>query len=192
VGYQWDNGLILEVEAAYRRNQLDFSGVGNEFGHGVYSTFTSDFTGATKASYNSAITIDGDDGHVSAVSLMANAWYEFNLSNEQWKPYIGGGIGIAWLDMHGLADARQTSSWTKTTFTKSTSGVIGFHGDESGFAWQLGAGIGYEFAPGKQITLDYRFFNGPTMDNVQFHEVENDIDYDYSAHNVMIGVRLGL
>ena len=54
------------------------------------------------------------------------------------------------------------------------------------------AGIGYEFAPGKQISLDYRFFNGPTMDNVQFHELENDIDYDYQAHNVMIGVRLGL
>ncbi len=37
VGYQWDNGLILEVEAAYRRNQLDLSGVGNEFNRRITS-----------------------------------------------------------------------------------------------------------------------------------------------------------
>jgi len=193
VGYQWDNGLILEVEATYRRNKLDLTAVGNEFGHVSFTPgSTTDFTGASSVYYSSAVTIDGDDSHISAVSLMANAWYEFNLSNDQWRPYVGGGVGIAWLDMHGLANVRQTSSFTPGTTVYSSTDDIGFHGDESGFAWQLGAGMGYEFAPGKQISLDYRFFNGPTMDNVQFHELENDIDYDYSAHNVMIGVRLGL
>ena len=68
------------------------------------------------------------------------------------------------------------------------------HAKESGFAWQLGAGIGYEFEPGKQITLDYRYFNGPRVDPVQFGSflIDDVIDYDYSAHNIMIGVRLGL
>ncbi len=120
---------------------------------------------------------------------MANAWYEFNLSNNEWHSYVGGGVGIAWVDLHALIDA--TSSFTISGGGTKT-GVIGAHGTESGFAWQLGAGVGYEFAPGKQITLDYRYFNGPTLDNVQFGEVENDIDYDYSAHNLMLGIKLGI
>ncbi len=186
VGYQWDNGLILEVEAAYRRNQLDIDGVGEGFGTRHITTDFSVYSASDSTDFlGTEAGLHGDEGHISAVSLMANAWYEFNLSNDQWRPYIGGGVGIAWLDMDGLAIA---SYGTKDPSTS----VIGFHGTESGFAWQLGAGIGYEFAPGKQITLDYRYFNGPTMDNVQFNKVENDIDYDYSAHNIMIGVRLGL
>jgi len=27
---------------------------------------------------------------------------------------------------------------------------------------------------------------------VMVHEIENDMDYDYSANNIMLGVRLGL
>ena len=197
VGYQWDNGLILEVEAAYRRNKQDFGGSGTAAFSAVLTgpAATGPYSGTshfTKVDDTKQVTIDGD-GHVSAVSLMANAWYEFNLSNDQWKPYVGGGVGIAWLDMHGLAN-RTTRFTTGFTTGSSTidSGVDGIHGDESGFAWQLGAGVGYEFAPGKQITLDYRYFNGPTLDDVQFNGIENDVDYDYASQNVMIGVRLGL
>jgi len=189
VGYQWDNGVILELEAAYRRNKLDISGIGNAFGHSTNSTgATSDFTGASPVTTNSQITIDGDSGHVSAVSLLANVWYEFNLANEQWKPYIGGGIGIAWLDMHGLANTGRTTSFTGTTKTKTSTGNLGFHGTDSGFAWQLGAGIGYEFAPGKQITLDYRWFNVTDLDDDQFQELDNDLD----SQVFMIGLRLDL
>ena len=195
VGYQWDNGLILEVEAGYRRNKLDIDGVGQDFEQAHYfeakydhiPSDTNQFTKGDEHELELHV-----DGHVSAVSLMANAWYEFNLSNDQWRPYLGGGIGIAWLDLHGLGSVTKQYS----TKTKTKTEEVGFHGTESGFAWQLGAGLGYEFAPGKQITLDYRYFNGPTIgniqDNVQFNGMEQDIDYDYSAHNVMIGVRLGL
>jgi len=165
VGYQWDNGLVLEVEAAYRRNQLDIRVIGNAFAHSTNSTgATSDFTRASTASYNSEITIDGDAGHVLAVSVMANAWYEFNLSNETWKPYIGGGIGIAWLDLHALVDTRRTSSFTSTTFTSTSTGSLGFHGDESGLAWQLGAGLGYEFAPGNVRALFSLMTRAPPRD----------------------------
>ena len=188
VNYQWDNGLILELEAAYRRNRLDDFG-GSGFRGGTYLSTGS--SGSFLTSTGTRLVVEGD-GHVSAVSLMANAWYEFNLGNSQWKPYIGGGVGIAWLDMHGLIDATSTFSTGKGPLTKTSTNVIGFHGTESGFAWQLGAGVGYEFAPGKQITFDYRYFNGPTLDNVQFGEVENDVDYDYSAHNLMLGIKLGL
>jgi len=60
----------------------------------------------------------------------------------------------------------------------------------------LGAGIGYEFAPGKQITLDYRYFNGPKMGDVDLvvggSATEVDIGYDYEAHNIMLGIKLGI
>jgi hypothetical protein len=60
-----DNGLILEVEAAYRRNQLDPSGVGNVFGHASFSTGgTTDFTDTDES-----VEFGGGDGHISAVPL---------------------------------------------------------------------------------------------------------------------------
>ena len=71
VGYQWDNGLILEVEAAYRRNKLDVSGIGYVFSSWISTGGSVTFS----KSSTTEMSLDGD-GHVSAVSLMANAWYE--------------------------------------------------------------------------------------------------------------------
>ena len=57
-------------------------------------------------------------------------------------------------------------------------------------------GVGYEFDPGKQITLEYRYFNGPEIDEFNVHgddRIEDQpADYDYSSHNVMIGMKFGL
>jgi len=135
------------------------------------------------------------EGHISAYSLLANVWYEFNIGNSPWKPYVGGGAGIAWVDLdaHGRQNSTSTVSGTSSS-TKSTG--VSVRGEESGFAWQLGAGIGYEFAPGKQITLDYRYFRGPAIDELELSVGGSttilETDYDYKAHNIMLGVKIGL
>ncbi|TDI62923.1 MAG: porin family protein, partial [Alphaproteobacteria bacterium] len=150
------------------------------------------------------------DGHVDAWSIMANAWYEFELGNSQWKPYLGGGIGIAWVSLNGRgtitpnfgSETEDLASVFIDAFFGGAEGFIGpatqhhinIDAKESGFAWQLGAGIGYEFAPNKQITLDYRYFRGPEIDSVRFAFTSNtdlDLDYDYKAHSLMIGMKAG-
>ena len=53
-----------------------------------------------------------------------------------------------------------------------------------------------EFDPGNQITLEYRYFNGPEINklNVSGDERIEDqpIDYDYHSQAVMIGMKFGL
>jgi opacity protein-like surface antigen len=135
---------------------------------------------------STSLDINGTDGHVSAVSLMANAWYEFDLGNSSpVRPFIGGGIGIAWVDVHDILEVHFPTK-SGTSFYSQ-----GLHGDDSGFAWQLGAGLAWEVSPGKDLTLEYRYFNGPEVKNIRFHDYENQLDYDYDAHSVMVGFKVG-
>jgi OmpA-OmpF porin, OOP family len=67
----WLRGLKVEIEAAYRRNDLD----------GHFTTSDGTYTGTI-------------NGHISNFSLMANAWYEIDLGSKV-RPYIGAGAGWA-------------------------------------------------------------------------------------------------
>ena len=94
VNYQWDNGLILELEAAYRRNKIDLGGSGfTTFGETttLLVSHRSDSRTFTLprhyTSHGSAQNTVSGSGHISAVSLMANAWYEFNLGNNEWNAF---------------------------------------------------------------------------------------------------------
>ena len=179
VGYGWDNGFSVDLEVAYRRNQIDVSGavaagvayITKGGGPGFYTFGTGTFAGT--------------DGHLSAVSLMANAWYEFDTGTSI-RPYVGGGVGIAWLDIHDIVEGKFVT--TGGTYTSS----IGVHGDDSGFAWQLGAGLAWEVAPGKDMVVEYRYFNGPKIENVRVHDLNNKLDIDYDSHAVLVGFKMGI
>jgi opacity protein-like surface antigen len=71
-GYDWDNGLGLETEFAYRRNGLD---------HDVFHGDSTDL-----------------DGSLSSYTLLANVYYRLNTGTAV-TPYIGGGVGISLLDL---------------------------------------------------------------------------------------------
>ena len=66
---KWVNGLRVEAEVSFRRNDLG----------GTYST-----TGTI-------------DGNLSTFAVMANAWYDFDIGAKV-RPYVGGGIGWARMD----------------------------------------------------------------------------------------------
>ena len=181
VGYGWDNGFSIDIEAAYRRNKLDIRGIGDIVAIGT----TKGGDPFTSTKFDTSGTISGTDGHLEAISVMANAWYEFDLGNSPVRPFVGGGVGIAWLDLHDIVEARFV------TGTYTFEGSSGLHGDDSGFAWQLGAGLNWEIAPDKDFTLEYRYFNGPELETVRVHDLDNDISLDYEAHSVMAGFKVG-
>lgn len=68
VGYRFGNGIRVELEGAYRDNDVD-----------------------------SIAGVAGGTGEVSAASLMMNLLYDFDLGGV-WKPYLGLGLGGARVD----------------------------------------------------------------------------------------------
>jgi opacity protein-like surface antigen len=110
------------------------------------------------------ISVSGDgsesiDGDFSVLSLMANGFYDFMPSNT-FSPFIGGGIGYA----------------------NVKSKVDGTQKNDNVFAYQLAAGVAIAASQKIKIDLQYRYFvtDDPDLDGVEA---------EYTAHNLLIGVR---
>jgi len=143
LGYKFNKHFRLEGELAYRTfdaDQIQFFGIG--------------------------FPLSGD---VSAVSFMANGYYDFPVEGV-WQPYLGLGIGGA------SVSADLTSL---ITFPLDDSATV--------FAYQIMAGLGYEFSPSTILTGGYRFF--ATADPEFKDSVGNIIESEVSAHEFSFGVR---
>ena len=167
---KWVKGLRVEAEVAYRRNDLA----------GRWATFSFTVPGTT--------TARGDiEGNASTFSIMANAWYDIDAG---WKvvPYVGGGVGWGRAKVDGVL---------VTTFsdgTPNTGSREAFSREDSGFAWQLGAGFNYEAAPGVKVGLGYRYFRGPTVPDPIFTG-KNDvlvIGFENENHAVQANVTIDI
>lgn len=134
-------GTHLDKWVKGLRVELEASYRRNDVG-GVWATAGTTFFG----SGSSSGTVDAN---LSTFAVMANVWYEHDMG---WKvrPYVGGGVGWARTNLNG---ALLTTTGDRTTFDR----------DNDGFAWQLGAGFNYEAAPGVNVGLGYRYFNGPDI-----------------------------
>ena len=131
IGMSLDNvlqGLRAEVEVGYREDK-------------VKGTWASDTNTTANPTGNDSGTLDYTH---STFSVLANAWYDFDLGDV--KPYIGGGVGWADSDLDGNFVG---------TGPLSTS--------DSGFAWQLGAGVNFNISPNMMLGVGYRYFRGPEV-----------------------------
>jgi len=106
-----------------------------------------------------------DDGTDQHFAWMVNAYYDVRLG-ERWKPYVGGGIGVA----HDKLE-RVFADGTGAIRAVSRSGTF--------FAYQLKAGIAFAVAANVDATLGYRYlrtedrdFDGRGADNAAIHAVE--------------------
>lgn len=108
------------------------------------------------------VSVSGD---VSALGFMANAWYEF-LTGMPWRPYVGGGIGMA------------NISLDESLLTDDDDWV---------FAYQFGAGLGYEITPDVVIAIEYRLLGTTDPTFVAIPGV--DFDAEYLSHNIGLVVR---
>lgn len=121
-------------------------------------------------------------GNASALSAMANAYFDpaFNIGPLQ--PYVGGGIGISRFRASDVAAVGLPAGGPVTSF-----GPIS--GSRTGFAWQLMAGVGVAVSEGTSVTLGYRYFATPsvTVDNVpQINSVRID---GLKIHAIEAGLR---
>ena len=190
-GYAFPGGLRVEGEIDYRRhgiNEMDVKSPGALVklavdgaiaqGRLPAGTEYAQLPPPTQTNFNDAAKgTQSVDGNFSMLAFMANVDYDFDTGS-RWVPYVGGGIGVATISV----DAENA---TGTSLVDDSDTV---------FAYQVGAGIGYEFPleEGRSITvsLDWRYFGtqAPTFKgDVSGDEFEATIN----GHDIGIGLIYG-
>jgi opacity protein-like surface antigen len=79
------------------------------------------------------------ENRAEVATLFANAFFDIPLG---WviTPYVGGGVGAAWVD-----------------YKTSLEGVGSASDDRTNFAWNLGAGLAFEFLENIALDFNYRY-----------------------------------
>jgi opacity protein-like surface antigen len=162
---RWVQGLRAEMEVSYRRN--DRSGSHEYF----YGTFDDPAAGPI-------------DGNLSNFSVLANLWYEFDIGSK-FRPYVGGGAGWALSRLEAA-----------TPIATDPDNVTLFYGWDStdeeanGIAFQLGAGINHNVAPGVDVGIGYRYFNGPNFDPIFVGKNNLPVGFENENHSVLVNVTI--
>lgn len=105
-----------------------------------------------------------DTNNLNLWSFMANAYYDFNMTDSDISPFIMGGLGLA------------NVSWD----------YPGGSEDDSVFAWQLGAGVAFRATKKLNIDVGYRYFSTADVDMFGGYK------YSIGSHNIIAGVRFDL
>lgn len=190
-GYALTNGLRVEGEIGYRKNNLDgmnvkspgslvelaASGVAAAVNAPATTTYANLSSRLQMLAQNFATGTQSLSGDISALTFMGNVYYDFDLGSG-WKPYVGGGLGVASISLE----------------SKSASGTTLADDKDTVFAYQAGGGVGYEFAASEDhaitVSLDWRYFR--TADPTFKGAVTGaEFDTEIGGHEVSAGLRYG-
>lgn len=185
-GIEWNSGLRTELEIAFRQNSSkSHVHLKTHYAYGYVST------GGV------AYTLDSQSNEVPANlrlrawSLMANAWYDFDLGLPI-TPYVGGGIGMGMVKISGTLGRTNYAGTTGEGTPLPRTLVIEklYEKNDTVFAWQLGAGFSFPISDTMKLFADYRYFSAG---NAHLHLEPGfhggDINADFNSHNLMVGVR---
>ena len=110
-----------------------------------------------------SVDLTGFDADTHA--MMFNGYYDFS-PDSKWRPYLGGGIGVSWVNIegNGLGVTVDTTS-------------------DAEFSYQVMAGISHVCSESITTSLGYRYFgySDPTFDNVA--------NASYDTHALELGLR---
>src|SRR3954452_22525479 len=145
-GDQWPSGLALEGEVTYRENRLDKVKILG--GH---------------------IDLGGDE---HSWALMTNAYYNLHTGTA-FTPYVGGGIGAAFL-----------------TISAKPQGAADFNDSETRFAYQAIAGVSYALTERVSLGIEYRYFatTDPSYSDNPGGGGTSRVDAEYKTHNVLVNL----
>ncbi len=116
------------------------------------------------------------EGDLSSVSLMVSLYYDIDLASGL-KPYVGGGIGLSRVSMKA-----------------STAGTQTTDDDDTVFAYQFGAGIGYGIGTwsGRPVIVSLDFRHHATADPTLTGSVTGTpFDIGVGGNHVGVGLRIG-
>jgi len=186
VGWGLGNGFRVEIDGSVRSNN-----VANI---------------STRRLSGQFLPVDNVSGSVTNFATMVNAIYEVNLSRYGVRitPYIGVGLGYAWLDMNSIKGS-ESYSFSGLPGNNTYNGPADIsYGTGGTFAYQamVGAALPLRLVPGLQATIEYRFFGTAHADIIQTATASNGNTvngvsptqrghYGFQAldHAVLIGLR---
>jgi OmpA-OmpF porin, OOP family len=108
-------------------------------------------------------------GNVSALSFMLNGLFDFG-SSDSWAGSVGGGVGIA------QYKASKFATGTRAAFLDDS---------DTGFAWQVLAGIRKSISDNVDLNLGYKYFNIPKINTVA--SIGAPLRTKLATHNLMLG-----
>lgn len=122
-------------------------------------------------------------GKLSALSAMANVYVDPAFQLGPFQPYFGGGVGVA------RFRARDVSAVGLPAVLPVTS-IGTLRGSETGFAYQLMAGLGIATGSNSVLRIGYRYFATPslTTDVPTIGAVKID---GLKVHALEVGFRIG-
>ena len=205
-GYAFSSGLRIEAEIDYRKHNTDkmdvispgslvelaAPGVAARVNAGATAAgMPTPYADSANTSYGDLLTDDHKaaaatavtrpqlvDGAFSMLAFMVNMDYDFDTGS-RWKPYVGGGLGFASISLDTESQATGRSL---------------VDDDDIVFAYQVGAGIGYEFplSEGRSLTvsLDWRYFDTQTP-TFKGDVTGAEFDVGISGHDIGIGLMYG-
>jgi len=157
VGY--DLGAFrIEAEGAYKKADAD------EFDTSIR------LPGMPVATPLGTLTAGG--GSTDVFSVMLNGLFDFG-NEDGISGFVGAGGG-----------------WAKVDFSNVrayANGPAFLDDDDSGFAWQLLAGVRQAVSDNVDVSLKYRYFNSGNLD---FNDTINEGDGRFSSHSLMGGITL--
>lgn len=160
MGYYYDLPMRLELEYVYRGKA--------EFGQGPSTVWSGGQAFTASHSFD-----------VTAHSLMANAFYDFN-NDSVFTPYIGAGLGFAYLD-----------TTYRAGIANGLSGSVASTSNNWNFAWNVGAGVAYHINDAVALDLGYRYVDLGTVETgtTTVSNFLGSSSVDYTAHEMSIGLR---
>ena len=174
-GASTSNAVVVDSKFGYDvagNVGYDFGGFRAEFELGFKKASLSNvvLTGFNVAGAGSSTTNTFNDagGTTSALSFMLNGLIDFG-DNEGWNGYAGGGIGVA----RTKADIYQVVD-QGTEFADDS---------DTGFAWQVIAGVRRAISDNVDLGLKYRFFNAPSFDIIGTRGEE--FDGAFRSHSLL-------
>jgi opacity protein-like surface antigen len=116
--------------------------------------------------------------NVKSYGGLLNAYYDFK-NQTAFTPYVSAGIGY----MHNKAKVDATVPGTG-------GGAFSAKGKKNNFAWQVGAGVGFEVAKNMNLEVGYRLFQKSTKKiNVTGTNFTDSVKVKYQ-HTALAGLRV--
>lgn len=140
------------------------------FGYAFQNGFRAEIESGWRENDIDSLGGTSGDGSVEALHLMVNGLYDFNTGTK-FVPYVGAGIGAAFLSMDGGA----------------VGGLRVNDDDDTVFAYQGILGVAYRFHENLDAYLDYRYMS--TLDANFNTSTNTEVETDYTDHRIMAGLR---
>ncbi len=147
IGYQLFYAFRADIEFLYQRFKRNITGT---YGWAEYDANTA----ALQDSRNGIVMVP-TNSYTNVYTLLTNAYYDYH-TNTKWTPLIGAGFGAAFIKSSSTEANGGFTTPVITSVTPTLQLTPELYG--TAFAWQVKAGVGYDYSKDVAIIIQYRLF----------------------------------